>query len=262
MIILVAREHAVSPTVILRRVAARKVQWLRQRALRFLGLDRPRIYPHTATAIWLWRSQRGRKPPTNTPAALAPVAAGTVGELSIAGVFPSTTCFVQLELPTLALRWSTLSEHCVFMHAVEELWLEEGQSKGRRSSSRSPRRWSTRSKLVATGQPGSMNDLAQSQRRGSLAVFLGIAKKKQQLLHIRFRDGHGLARTLVLSLPSDQMADWHRGLRNVLASAMALPASVGHRRWALSCMESVSSHGAGGMLRRPADLPALLNRVC
>ena len=257
-----AREHAVSPTSILRRVFVRKVKWLRTRALQLLGLDKPKILPHAATAIWLWRKQRGRTPRADTPDALLPVATGTLAELSIAGVCPAVTCFLQLDLPTLVLRWSPLSEHCLFLQTVEDLRLEERPAKHR------SRRFSLIPSRLSRPSPPASNRVTSARqepsgekqpRRLSLRSF---SKKRSHTswLLMSYRDMQGLSRVLVLTLPSVEAAVWHRVLSNVLVSASTIPASVAHRRWALSCMESVGWHGATGLIRR-SDFFALLNRV-
>ena len=60
-VLLVARETYIPPSTLLRRLATRKVHELRGRAVRVLGLDRPRLFPHMALAVWRWRTSRGRR---------------------------------------------------------------------------------------------------------------------------------------------------------------------------------------------------------
>lgn len=92
----VASMYSLSPTVVLRRVAVRRWDELRQRFDSAVGLDQPRIWPSEYRAMLEWRATEGRPP---TPGALPEVSRVTKGalfEMTIEGVMPTSTCFLQV----------------------------------------------------------------------------------------------------------------------------------------------------------------------
>ena len=96
-ILLVAREHGITPSVIIGRVTTREWSKRKQRFSHYLRLDKPRVLPHTTVLMWLWRTARGynnKRHPT-IPVITLPLATGVVAELEIPGVFPKSKCFVQ-----------------------------------------------------------------------------------------------------------------------------------------------------------------------
>ena len=96
-ILLVAREHGITPSAIIGRVTTREWAKRKQRVAHALRLDQPRVLPHTTVLMWLWRSLGGYNNKTHptTPAITLPLATGVVAELEIPGVFPKSKCFVQ-----------------------------------------------------------------------------------------------------------------------------------------------------------------------
>jgi len=116
-VFLVAKAHSVSPLTIVRRVAARRLRALKHQAIKRLHLDVTRLAPSTAAAILQFRTMRGRTPPASTPEKMLPIATGVTAELYIEGVFPRTTCFVQVDLQAFVIRWA--HERFISLHTVE-----------------------------------------------------------------------------------------------------------------------------------------------
>ena len=89
-----------------------------------------------------------------------------------------------------------------------------------------------------------------------LAIY-AAGKGSMSRLSLTYRDQHGFAHELVLNMPSQKASAWHQALQEMLAALQTLPASVAHRRWVLSCLDSI---GAASSLNR-SDLGLLLNRA-
>ena len=126
--ILIAREHSISPSVLLWRVAVRRVSRLRQLLCHSLGLDTLGLAPRAALRAYSWRSRRRLKPRSITPQKLLPLEAGATTELHIEGVFPRTTCFVQVDLAAFCIRWTqhdSISIHLVVEVATAPVHVEE-----------------------------------------------------------------------------------------------------------------------------------------
>ena len=242
--LLVAREHAISPSTLLQRVAVRRIRRFRQRAAQLLGLDQPRLLPHAYAAVWFWKLRRGHAPRMSTPPSFAPIVTGTDAKLFSAGVWPATVCFVQVDLSAFILRWSRLSTHSLSLHDVEELAVSTSSTR-RRSSSRSANMMF----LSAT--------LTSSFIRG-MTIKIRAAQAE---LHLSFRDGKGLPRVLTLTFTDPTAApEWRRALEDVLTITHGLHAGTAFRRWAISCMRSVGGRDRGWTIQR-SDVGALLNRV-
>jgi len=106
-ILLVAQAHSVSPVTIIKRVVARRAKRAKQFLMAVFPIDKVMLTPSAAAAVLQFRTSPRRAPPANAPAALLPVLTGETAELEIIDVFPRTTCFVQVDLETFAIRWST-----------------------------------------------------------------------------------------------------------------------------------------------------------
>ena len=85
------------------------------------GFDRPRLLPHVAFLVWLWRTKRGRPPHPSVPPSMHVAATGLIGSVYVEGVFPKTRCFVQVDTAAFALRWS--HEHFLSLNLVGEIAL-------------------------------------------------------------------------------------------------------------------------------------------
>eukprot|EP00966_Prymnesium_polylepis_P183010 4240781-Prymnesium_polylepis.1 len=165
-ILLVATAHGVSPWKVIKKVSARGCvpsppppharaytcahcvpqigawRWhtLRRRAgnfwrriRRLLLLDKTRLTPRIAAAVYHFRTVRSPKPPPDVPRAVKELVTGSVGELQIEDVFPRTKCFVALDLEVFAIRWT--AEHWfVSLYAVTSAKLALVQHDSSRSS--------------------------------------------------------------------------------------------------------------------------------
>ena len=119
-ILLVARAHSVSPWRIIRNVSARRARYVLQWLRKVLRLDVPRLSPRVAAAVLNFRTTHGGAPSVETPRALVAVATGNLAELHIDGVFPRTTCFVQVDLEASVLRW-THGAMFIDLHAIDDV---------------------------------------------------------------------------------------------------------------------------------------------
>eukprot|EP00966_Prymnesium_polylepis_P135653 3135850-Prymnesium_polylepis.2 len=122
--VLLARAHSVSPTTVLRRVLARKVRNFTRRVVSALRHEGPYLSPSSSFAILRFRSTRGWNHLADMPTGLMPqqvlpVAIGVSAELHMAGSFPSTACFVQVDMEAHAIRWSPT--HFITLNTVEEV---------------------------------------------------------------------------------------------------------------------------------------------
>ena len=226
----------------MQRVMIRRARWLQHSVIRLLGYDKSQQLWHQVVAIWLWRRQRGRKIRPQTPAILLPIAVGADAELSITGICDKTACFVQVDLPAHALRWSSLIEHSLSLHSVDKLTMTDSAARGRRSS--------LRISIVDSVHFGGMRRASQPDPKQSTVPEI----------QIWYTDRHGCARKLVLRVPRPKSAEWHRALQEVLAASTTVCTHASYRRWALACMESVGGHGEMASVHR-SRLRALLNRV-
>ena len=95
-IVRVASMYSLSPTAVLRKVAARRLDQFRLWVNSALGLDRLRISPREIEAIWEWRIREGRPMTAAAPPEVALAVHGTLLEMDIEGVMPTSTCFLQV----------------------------------------------------------------------------------------------------------------------------------------------------------------------
>ena len=109
-ILRVASAYSLSPTLVLRRVAARRWGNLMRWARGLAGLDRPKVWPNEYRAMLVWRATEGRPLAAGVPAEAAVAANGTVAEMAIedvsptgviSTVLPTSTCFVQARVQRL-----------------------------------------------------------------------------------------------------------------------------------------------------------------
>jgi len=105
-ILLVARAHSVPLSTIVSRVLLRRGKTLRRLLVTKLKLDMPRLSPQTVAAIYQFRSTRGRAQTGDVPDVVSPVVVGSLAELHINHVFPTTWCFIQVDLDAFVLRWA------------------------------------------------------------------------------------------------------------------------------------------------------------
>ena len=218
-LILVARSFSLPPSVILRRVASRKVRLLKQRLARLCGFDRPRTSLSGTVLLLEWRRRGGRPVPPSTPLPLQLVATGVTAELSIAGLLPSTICFLQLDLQAFALRWA--EQRYISLHAVTQvgvldknLWrarLRHIDFSSHRANS-PPKRTSSQDRLSM--QVGSaLGRLSQAVEGFSEDVRHLASYKRYSSVHVDFRDGKGEERRLVVILSRNKADRWLAGLQ-------------------------------------------------
>ena len=110
--------------------ALRRARSLKSRVRRVLRLDVPHLSPRAIVGLQTFRLLTFRVPPAETPEELLTFVSGTVVELSIADIFPLTTCFVQADVSTVAIRWS--EEWFISLHAVEDVMFQRRRA-GRRN---------------------------------------------------------------------------------------------------------------------------------
>eukprot|EP00966_Prymnesium_polylepis_P111794 2586139-Prymnesium_polylepis.1 len=85
---------------------------------RSLGLSSPRLSLRTRASIYKFRALHGVGPPPGTPAVICPLAIGMLADLHIQDVFPTTKCYMKVDLETFAIRWA--DNEFISLHAVED----------------------------------------------------------------------------------------------------------------------------------------------
>jgi hypothetical protein len=199
-----------------------RLQDAKRRGARALHLDQPRLTPRVAAAVYKFRVSRGWAPPTleflidAQLEAMQPIASGCSAEMHINGVFPHTTCFVQVDLAAFAIRWAP--ELFISLGSVEDVKLDKEK-----------RRLSSFIHLVGS--------------------TTGLGPKFIQGLEIIYSGQGGLKKVLKMHLPAQQALEWAGSLK-LLFEKMPQFASPGLWRWSLSCMAATSKRGATGLLLR------------
>ena len=216
----------------------------------------PRLTPRVAAAVYRFRIRRGRGLPTSSMAdpRKLPIAEGNIVELKIESVFPTTVCFVRVDLVTFAIRWTI--EHFVGLHTVQQVQIDNTQSSSshrsmRNSSgtSRGSRHSSVRhqtnfppiSARVGTRLPQIIHSHATNQPDAS--------DNPKVIVLVKFSDRGGIMRFLRLYMARQEATFWVDGLQLLLKTIPA-PATPAHWRWALCCMAATGREGATGILRR------------
>ena len=207
-----------------------------------LRLDIPHLTPTMGAAVLKFRATQGwGKPHGDTPDRVLLVVSGILGKLHVDGVFPPTTCFVQVDVQAQAVRWS--EDMFISLHTVESVTTERTSSKLNLFS---------RSKLVRLSSAVSnrLSSIHRSSSSGSTQNNEAISAFAPQLLCITFSDRGGIQRILKLMIPdSRKVVAWRHGLNRLLN---AIPRTIPppHSRWARSCMTATSKRGASGSLHR------------
>eukprot|EP00966_Prymnesium_polylepis_P178910 4142497-Prymnesium_polylepis.3 len=237
----------------------RRASYCKGRIIHWLRLDGARLSPRAAAAVLKFRSTHGFSAPQNVPPELKQFFDGVPVEMYIKDIFPHTTCFVQVDLTALAIRWT--HEHFLCLQNVESV-LQPGR-KVRRNST-----WSKFARRASNAMFGSPDALktsisasavvkaAHGARRASNAVIEAVGLGIQVPLHIVYRDRKSQLRILELRMPQERISVWDDGLRKLLTSMPHL-ATPAHCRWVYSCMAATSERGATGFLRR-SELRSLL----
>ena len=95
-VVLVARAHSISPWTVIRKYYRRRLGDLVARLHRALGWNEPHLSLRTVIDIYRFRKMRGSSPSRHTPEAFLAIANGNAADVCIDGVFPRTSCFVQV----------------------------------------------------------------------------------------------------------------------------------------------------------------------
>ena len=223
-----------------------------------LHLDGPRLTAHAAASVLQFWLTSGWPPPVNlwmtlgAPPDVMPIVVGNSATLQIDGIVPSTKCFVQIDLRTVALRWARAE--FISLHAISCI------SK-RGSDLRSPQ-------IVSEEEPRTPSSPMRRAVEERSRQFSEFSKRARSLIahndtlqhiDITFSDRCGISRRLQLRMAGDKATAWTDGF-TVLHQIIPRIASPAHWRWVIQCMAATSKQGATGTLSR-AELPSLLTRV-
>eukprot|EP00966_Prymnesium_polylepis_P169536 3920071-Prymnesium_polylepis.1 len=278
----VATAHSMPVSKILKRTTARRAKAFAHRIAKMLLGDQQHLTPRVAAQVLAFRTSH-RKAPEAGPPAVRDIEKGATVDLRIEGVFPRTSCFVQVEVDTLLIRWAP--EYFISLHTVEEVrymsadcdsstapsWsLKECMSMYQCCVSRCSRASRTSKSSASSydaGPPaqGSFRSskLSSVDRSTKLSVAdTGSAKAtiaKRGMVSITFGDRGGTPRFLELYMLAAKAVAWAAGLRDLL-KVVPRYAAPAHWRWSLSCMAATNRRGATGVLRR-SNLRALLKRT-
>jgi hypothetical protein len=271
---------------------------LKRRVFDSLGFNAQRLTPDAAFALLQFRTSHGRIPRAGVPQVVQPVTTGDTADMRIVDVFPRTSCFVQVDLDLLVIRWSR--HHFISLNAVylaqqrpefvkrpskmqRALHLPKGIRRlvdrvcsGRLCAARIGFRRTRKAPLASRwAEPHSFSDQLVHQTQGelrqtspnrtsraSISGRLSTASERRSRtsppIHISFSDRGGIARIMEIKMPPEQAALWVQGLQAILK--MFPPSSPARWRWTLSCMKATSDQGATGFLRHSA-LRVLLRRA-
>ena len=265
-IIMVARTHSISPTLVLKRALRAWFNDRKRFGIAFLGLDVPRrLHPPTMAAVWAWRARHRlyhHRTHSDLPSVLWYPVKSSPADVHIKGVFPHTTCAVSLNPSTLTLSWSM--KHFISLLTVSKVALVSGG--GRRAASMFRQMSGGKtifSMLRGLGQVFKGRHPGATSRMSGAVIGVGAAIgrtsavfwSRSATVELDFLDIRGVPRTLVLGMPITLARTWHRSLTVLLQREMPkMPGCIPRWRWALACMVVTNE---GGALIRRADFHSL-----
>jgi len=265
-LILMANAYSVTPSQIVKRVVSRRAREIERQITHFLGLDAVRLTPRAAAAVLKFRSAGGRTAPSDAPEPVLLAATGSMARLQITGVFPQTTCRVQVDLENLAIRWS--HRHMIHLHVVNVdmiLLLKPRPipsmstfaKRGFQSLLQPPRTSARGSERSSQTSGWALQRLSGTrEKEGGVHTHEEEGSDVINTLTVTYSDRGGISRQLELRMLNRVASVWLEALQ-LMMKMIPRTISPAFSRWAASCMAATSTRGAGGALRY-AELGSIL----